>query len=210
MRYEQRGVLTIITGPQGVGKDSIINELGVRKVVSHATRRPRPNEVDGVDYHFVTPDEFLDMQHDGKFVEHIGYPSPNGNGIEYKGTAQTEFNRVLQGETLAWRVEPSAAANAAAIIRGNFPTETAEQILASTLVFYIGTPTLWELSKRLRNRSQEISSSEILRMIKSSWQDWKRFQGQFGNVIINEPGKVTKAASSIAEKIELARKNNIH
>jgi len=67
-------VLLVVSGPSGVGKGTVINELmagrpGVSRSVSCTTRAPRPGEVMGTDYHFVTTDEFFRMRDAGEFLE---------------------------------------------------------------------------------------------------------------------------------------------
>ena len=68
----------VITGPSGVGKGTLIRTLRERipeleLAVSATTRQPRPGEAHGVDYHFLTDDEFEDRVNDGHFVEHARY-----------------------------------------------------------------------------------------------------------------------------------------
>ena len=66
-------MIYIITGPSGVGKNTIINELSnkidINFVVSHTTREIRENEVDGVDYHFVSLEKFQNMISNNEFIE---------------------------------------------------------------------------------------------------------------------------------------------
>lgn len=77
-------MLVLIIGPGGVGKDTIVNEMvkkyGYNKSISYTTRKPRPNEKDGVDYHFVNRDEFMYMVEQNMFLEYAEF---NGN---YYGT----------------------------------------------------------------------------------------------------------------------------
>jgi guanylate kinase len=66
--------LTVLSGPSGVGKSTLIRELSRQRPdiwvsVSATTRQPRSGEVNGVEYFFVTPEEFLQMRAEGKFLE---------------------------------------------------------------------------------------------------------------------------------------------
>lgn len=68
------GRVVILSGPSGVGKDTVIDawrarDPRVRRVVAATTRDPRPGEVDGVDYHFLSDEEFLAMEKAGEFLE---------------------------------------------------------------------------------------------------------------------------------------------
>src|SRR5215475_13710515 len=87
----------VITGPSGVGKGSLIRRLcervpGLEPSVSATTRAPRPGEVDGRDYHFLTPEEFDRRARVGEFVEHATY-----GGNRY-GTLRSEVERRLAAD----------------------------------------------------------------------------------------------------------------
>src|SRR3954471_7188154 len=80
--------LTVLSGPSGVGKSSVIAETrkqhpGVWVSVSVTTRKPRPGETDGVEYHFIDPDQFQSMVDQGLLLEHAvfagnSYGTPRG------------------------------------------------------------------------------------------------------------------------------------
>src|SRR5205823_10372715 len=85
----------VITGPSGAGKGTLIRELRKRipeleLSVSATTRRPRPSERDGVDYHFLADVEFDRLLAEGAFVEHASY-----SGNRY-GTLRSELARRLE------------------------------------------------------------------------------------------------------------------
>lgn len=69
--------MIVLIGESGSGKDTIQKQLvenfGYRKIVTYTTRPPRKGEIDGVDYHFVTEEEFRDMKYAGKFGETAEY-----------------------------------------------------------------------------------------------------------------------------------------
>lgn len=69
-------ILTL-TGPSCSGKTTLLNELvknhGYRKIISHTTRAPREGEVNGIDYHFVTTDEFFEIKNTDKFAETVEF-----------------------------------------------------------------------------------------------------------------------------------------
>jgi guanylate kinase len=73
-----RGRVFVIAAPSGTGKTTICRRLvegdpRLRFSVSHTTRRPRPGEVDGVNYHFVSAEKFLELVRQGAFLEHARY-----------------------------------------------------------------------------------------------------------------------------------------
>jgi guanylate kinase len=89
------GKVFVITGPSGVGKGTLIEHLLERVPelelsVSATTREPRPGEVDGRDYHFLSPEEFRRRLEAGDFLEHASY---SGN---YYGTLRSEVERRVQ------------------------------------------------------------------------------------------------------------------
>src|SRR5947208_2897640 len=80
LRFTERsmsdsGRLVILSGPSGVGKDTVLDAWRksnprVQRVVSYTTRAPRNGEVQGVDYHFVTSQRFQELIDEGAFLEH--------------------------------------------------------------------------------------------------------------------------------------------
>jgi guanylate kinase len=99
----------VITGPSGVGKGTLIRLLRERipqlaLSVSATTRAPRPGEEDGVDYHFLSDEEFADKVADGEFVEWAEY-----SGRRY-GTLRSELQRHLDaGRPVVLEIEVQGA-----------------------------------------------------------------------------------------------------
>lgn len=72
-QQNSRPVLFILSGPSGAGKGTamrLVQTLGVERIPTYTTRPPRPSEVDGLDYHFVTSEEFDDLRRGGQLVEY--------------------------------------------------------------------------------------------------------------------------------------------
>lgn len=114
MEEPKIGKLVVLTGASGAGKDSVlagilenpnIKSLNIKRVVTCCDRPPRPGEVDGKDYHFVTPTKLLEMEQNGELVETI-----TQTGSSNKATPKSEIARLLKGEDLLWRIDPSRAA----------------------------------------------------------------------------------------------------
>lgn len=98
-KVDMRNNLVIISGPSGVGKDTIVKELlkrypNINKTVSVTTRTKRSNETDGVDYYFVSKEQFYEYQMNGNLVEYELY---DGN---YYGTLYDEIERYTEKEPL--------------------------------------------------------------------------------------------------------------
>jgi guanylate kinase len=104
-----KGKVFVITGPSGVGKGTLIERLldavpELELSVSATTREPRAGEVDGRDYHFLTPEEFRRRLEAGDFLEHTSY---SGN---YYGTLREEVERRLaEGRSVVLEIEVQGA-----------------------------------------------------------------------------------------------------
>ena len=129
----------VITGPSGVGKGTLIRSL-VQQVpelevsVSATTRPPRPGEVDGVDYHFLSEAEFDERLAAGDFIEHAGY-----SGHRY-GTLRSELeSRLKAGVPVVLEIEIHGARQ----IRETLP---------EAVQVFIAPPSLDALRARLVGR----------------------------------------------------------
>lgn len=118
---EKIGCLIVITGASGAGKDAFmdcllnhpgVKSLNLKKIVTCTDRCPRPGEIHGVHYHFMTNEKLREMATHGKLVEEI-----TPTGTSNKATPKSEIERLLRGEDLVWRIDPSRAAE---IASGNF------------------------------------------------------------------------------------------
>jgi guanylate kinase len=134
--------LTVLSGPSGVGKGSVIAELRQRHPhvwlsVSVTTRAPRPGETDGVQYHFVDPQEFARMADAGELLEHASYA---GNSY---GTPRAP-------------VEERLAAAVPALLE--IELQGARQVRAAmpeAQLVFLAPPTFDELARRLTGRGTE-------------------------------------------------------
>lgn len=99
--------ITIIAGKTASGKSVALEELcenyGYEKLITSTTREPRPGEVDGVDYHFLSREKFLNKVEEGLFLEHAEY-----NGNMY-GSSLDSFKKDFKGNIPAIILEPTGA-----------------------------------------------------------------------------------------------------
>ncbi|HVC48786.1 MAG TPA: guanylate kinase [Burkholderiales bacterium] len=142
------GTLFIITAPSGAGKTSLVRHLlktdsNVRLSISHTTRNPRPGEINGKDYHFITEEEFFDMQARGDFLE-----SAKVYGHHY-GTSRAFIEAgMLKGHDMVLEIDWQGA-------------NQIRHLFKETTGIFILPPSLKELEKRLRARAQD--SDDVIR-----------------------------------------------
>lgn len=165
------GNLFIITAPSGAGKTSLVRALlasdaDVRLSISYTTRAPRPSEVDGVDYHFVTEEVFQKMLGMGDFLE-----SAEVHGANY-GTSQTAVEAVLlSGQDLVLEIDWQGAAQV-------------RSLYSHGIGVFILPPSFEVLAQRLHDRAQD-SAAVIARRLEAACEEIGHV-GEFDYVIIND------------------------
>jgi guanylate kinase len=161
----------VITGPSGVGKGTLIRGLMERLPqlelsVSATTRAPRPGERDGVDYHFLSPDEFAARVEQGDFVEHADYA-----GRRY-GTLRSELEgRVGVGVPVVLEIEVQGA-------------RQVREAMPEALQVFIAPPSLQALRTRLVGRGTD-DAEEVERRLRVAEQELDA-QPEFAHVIVND------------------------
>jgi guanylate kinase len=136
------GKLMVLTGPSGVGKGTLVRSLLQRYPklylsVSVTTRRPRPGEIDGKHYYFVSRSQFEQMVAKGELLEWAEFA-----GNLYGTPRKPVLERISQGKSVLLEIELEGARQ----IRQTFP---------SALSIFILPPSLKELEQRLRSRAQD-------------------------------------------------------
>ncbi len=192
------GALLVLTGPTASGKSETRERLlskypNLRPLVTTTSRPPRLEaktdgkpEVDGVDYHFVTPVTFEGMVERGEFVEYVSYP-----GGLY-GTTKQELEQVLNGKSLVSTMEISGAATLPEHLKRAYDPETAQRIIDRTMCIFF-TPESDETQRKwYEGRRHGIGDLETRRV-----QD-KILTEQFGEKF---PFKVTNRDGQIEETI---------
>lgn len=161
-----------MTGPSGVGKGTLIRELmarvpGLCLSVSATTREPRPGEVDGRDYHFLTPEEFARRAEAGDFLEHATF-----SGNRY-GTLRSEVERTLRsGRSLVLEIEVQGARQVRAVMGDE------------AVLIFIAPPDPKVLRERLAGRGTD-SEEAIARRLETAKQELEA-QQEFKHVIVND------------------------
>ena len=150
----ERGVLLVLSGPSGVGKSTVIHKLmdlrgKMEFSVSATTRAPRPGEVDGVDYFFVSRERFQRMIEEEELLEHAEFV---GNCY---GTPKSQvLERLEQGITVVLDIEVQGAAQV-------------KERMPEALTVFIAPPSLAILEQRLRGRGTENEETIASRLIRA-------------------------------------------
>jgi len=161
----------VITGPSGVGKGTLIRGLMERLPqlelsVSATTRAPRPGERDGVEYHFLTRDEFDRKVFAGEFVEHADYA-----GRSY-GTLRSELeSRVRAGTPVVLEIEVQGARQVRAA-------------MSDAVQVFIAPPSLQALRTRLVGRGTD-DGEEVERRLRVAEEELGA-QPEFAHVVVND------------------------
>lgn len=149
----QKGLLIVVSGPAGSGKGTVLKHVlkneDFKYSVSATTRAPRPGEINGVNYHFITKEDFLERIASGKMLEHTEYC---GN---YYGTPLKEAEEVLaSGKHLILELEMEGAMN----VKRMYPD--------AVLILLI-PPNYATQEARLRGRATETEEKIIARLAKA-------------------------------------------
>ena len=198
MNDSKKGLLIVISGPAGSGKGTVNGHLLKRDdfvySVSATTRAPRPNEVDGVNYHFISKEEFLSRIESGDMLEHTEYC---GN---FYGTPLKEALEVLDsGKNLILEIEVEGAHN----VKAKYP----EAILIMLL-----PPSFAIQEQRLRGRGTETEEKVLARLERT--KEELQTVTDYDYVVYNHDGKDIEAAEEIlailkAERSSLRRNPNV-
>ncbi len=185
-------LLVIISGPSGVGKDTIIDALRARPgakdyhyVVTCTTRAPRPGEVDGVAYHFVSVGQFLAMRDAGELLE-----ATEVHGRWY-GTPRAEVADALAaGHDVILKIDVQGA-------------QTVKERVSDALLVFVVPPSLEALFQRLKARATE-SADELEVRQRNAAIELAR-QDDYDYVVVNDTGQVQRTAARIDEIIAAER-----
>lgn len=165
----QPGVLLIVSGPSGSGKTTLCRRAAeegrARYSISCTTRAPRPGERDGVDYHFLAPEDFQARVAAGEFLEHA---TVHGNSY---GTLKSDIVALLeQGDNVVMDIDVQGAAQVRSCTDATIRRAYAD--------VYIHVPAE-ELEHRLRSRETDADDVIALRLKNAAAEDAESFRYSF-------------------------------
>ena len=194
IKQKEKGLLIVVSGPSGAGKDTIINEVIKRKninawiSISMTSRLPRGNEENGKEYFFVTKEEFEDNIKKGNFLEYAEY---NGN---YYGTPKHKIDEYLnKGIDVILIIEIQGALQI-------------KELIPEALFIFIMPPSMEELKERLIARGTD-TNDKIISRFKTAYQEINEVT-KYNYVVVNDvlENAVEKVSSIlISEKCRVDR-----
>lgn len=188
-----RGRLVVLAGPSAVGKSTVVSRLrgevpDLYFSVSMTTRAPRPGEVDGQDYFFVTPDAFQGRIDRGEMLE---WADIHG-GLQRSGTPAGPVREAMDsGRPVLVEVDLAGARNI-------------KRLLPEARTVFLAPPSWEVLVERLTGRGTE--TPEVIERRLTTARDELDAQGEFDVVVVNDD--VDVAVQSIADILQGTSSNN--
>lgn len=177
--------IVVLSGPSGSGKTTIVNRLinnspvRLLKSVSATTRAPRPQEVDGDDYHFLSDADFRAKLAEDLFIEHAEVFS---SGFLY-GTLKSELDRAWDEESWAFlEIDVEGALNVM-------------QLYPDAVTIFLRTPSPEEFERRLRDRGTE--TEQVIQKRLATAAKELEFAERYRHIVVND--ELDRAVSEICE-----------
>lgn len=165
-----KGKLIVISGASGVGKGTVLGIMMNKRKdlsfsVSATTRAPRPSEVNGMHYYFVTKERFEQMIAEGQMLE---YSAHNAN---YYGTPRAQAEEKMRSASVLLDIEPNGA-------------KQVKEALPEAVLVFIMPPSMEELEKRLRGRGDTPEDQIKMRLERAVWEMEQRHW--YDHVVVND------------------------
>ena len=165
-----KGKLVVISGASGVGKGTVLGIMmnkrkDLKFSVSATTRPPRPSEVNGIHYYFVTKERFEEMIAEGQMLE---YSAHNAN---YYGTPRAQAEEKMRVGSVLLDIEPNGA-------------KQVKEALPEAVLVFIMPPSMEELEKRLRGRGDTPNDQIAMRLERAVWEMEQRHW--YDHVVVND------------------------
>ena len=183
-----KGRLFVISGASGVGKSTVLKRVMERRKdltfsVSATTRAPRPGEVDGESYYFVSKERFEDMIARGEFLEYDAHMD------NYYGTPVTQARQKMEKGSVILDIEPNGAFNV-------------RKVMPDAVLIFIAPPSIEELHRRLESRGDTSAEQMKLRRERAVWE--MEQSKKYDYIVVNEQVEACadKILKIIAEKAD--------
>ena len=165
-----KGKLVVISGASGVGKGTVLGIMMEKRKdlsfsVSATTRPPRPGEVDGVHYYFITKERFEEMISSGEFLEY------DAHAANYYGTPRAQAEEKMERSSVLLDIEPNGA-------------KQVKEAAPEAVLVFIMPPSVEELERRLRGRGDTPEDQIVMRMERAVWEMEQRVW--YDHVVVND------------------------
>lgn len=171
MNHGEKNIMVILSSPSGAGKTTITKKIqqkyqSFKLSVSHTTRKPRSNEVDGVDYHFISNEKFEKFISEGKFYEHAKIFD------NYYGTLKNTVDEILKNNDIIFDIDWQGT------------KQLSKFVNLDLIKIYLIPPNKNELKQRLIKRNQN-SPEEVEKRFRAYSEDVQHWK-DYDYVLINE------------------------
>ena len=165
-----KGKLVVISGASGVGKGTVLGIMMKKREdlkfsVSATTRSPRPSEMDGVHYYFVTKEQFEEMIATGQMLEY------SAHAANYYGTPRAQAEEKMQTGSVLLDIEPNGAGQV-------------KKAAPDAVLVFIMPPSMEELERRLRGRGDTSEEQIAMRLERAVWEMEQRHW--YDHVVVND------------------------
>jgi len=191
---KKTALLIVISGPSGIGKDTVVQGLKTRNlpfhfVITATSREPRCNEVDGVDYLFYSKEKFKAMIEAGEFIEHAKVYS------DYKGVPKQHVRQALDsGKDVIMRLDFQGA-------------KTIRELVPEAILIFLTAKSKEEWLQRLKSRRSE-SEEELSVRINTAKFEFDSLDF-FDYIVVNEQCRLEQTLD-IIESIIVAEHHRVH
>lgn len=178
-----KGKLIVISGASGVGKGTVLTRVMQQRSdlsfsVSATTRAPRPGEINGVHYFFLTKEQFEQMIREDAFLEY------DAHAANYYGTPRAQIEEKRENGHVLLDIEPNGA-------------KAVKTAAPDAVLVFIMPPSKEELERRLRGRGDTDEEQIIMRLERADWEMQQRVW--YDHVVVND--SVDRCAEEILKII---------
>ncbi len=173
----------IISGPSGVGEDSVIDgltkRLPIERIITTTTREPREGEFEGSPYYFITHKEFEQKIKAGEFIEYAQEYNNN-----YYGVTQEEIKRVADTKKIGiWKIEWKGVI-------------TAKKIYPGIIAIFLTVRDLSILEQRIRRRNGSVTEAYIQERMEYT-KEWLKHTDIYDYIVYNEENKLEETIDNV-------------